>query len=202
MPAVSGSPAPRKNAPPDRGLFWGVTAGIRSLSYNTDGTDWDGLAVEGNSAPNAGLFIGMDFGKLIIQAEIVLSGDNGTIDNIYSNNFYSMGVTGTSLLIPLIVKRDFHLGPVVFQPLAGLYFNFALGDLKLEDNTMGGEEPYANPPVGLIFGGDVGIALWKGVLFLDLRFAGDLGKTAAGNDPIEIWTRTSFMINLGYQFFF
>lgn len=192
--AVSESP-PSRN-PPDRGLFLGAMAGLRTLSYDTDDTDWKSVELDGSATYSAGLFFGADFGRVIAQAEVILSEDKGAIENLSGFD----EISGRSLLIPLIVKGDFLLGPVVLQPLAGLYFNVALGDLTL-GGTMGGDEPYASPPVGLMVGGDLGLRFGRNRIFLDLRYAVDLGKTAVGNDPMTAWRRSAFMFNLGYQFY-
>jgi hypothetical protein len=182
-----------------QGLFLGAIAGLRAPNYNTDNTDWKTVNIEGKSTANGGLFIGMDLGSLILQAEVLLGGDSAAIENMPATMEID-DISGFSLLIPLIFKWNFHLGPLVLQPLAGPYLNFALGNLKI-GGRMGGEEPYANPPLGFMFGGDVGFPLWQGLVFLDLRFAVDFGKTAAGNNPMTAWTRSAFMLNLGYQFF-
>jgi hypothetical protein len=171
-------------------------AGLRVLSYDTDGTDWERIEIDGSPTYSGGLFFGADFGRVIAQAEVLFSGDRGTIENMGGFD----DLSGISLLIPLIVKGDFLLGPVVLQPLAGLYFNVALGDLTL-GGSMGGEEPYASPPIGLMAGGDLGIRFGRNRVFLDLRYALDLGKTAVGNNPMTAWRRSAFMLNLGYQFY-
>jgi hypothetical protein len=167
---------------------------LRSLSYNTKDTDWKNAEIEGKSTFNGSLFLGMDFGAWSLQGEVLLTGDNGTL-NVPGID----GITGWSLLIPFIFKGDFRLGPVILQPLVGPYLNFVLGDLEL-GGTMGGKEPYANPPLGLMIGADAGIRLGGGIIFLDARFAVDLGKTAVGNNPMTAWSRSAFMLNLGYQF--
>jgi hypothetical protein len=94
---------------------------------------------------------------------------------------------------------DFHLGPVVLQPLAGPYFNFALGKLTTSGG-ISGKESYKNPPLGLTFGALAGLNLGGGLLFIDGRFEMDLGKTEA-EKSIEIWRRSAFMLNLGYQIY-
>jgi hypothetical protein len=143
----------------------------------------------------------MDFGLLIGQVEVLLM--NEIIRMHYPLPYDSttgIYITGTSLLLPFIFKVDFHLGPVVLQPLAGLYLNFALGDLKESGGRYDTEEPYANPLFGLMLGGSFGITLGRGILFLDTRYAMDLGRTVAGSGPKTIWRRSAFMFNLGYQF--
>jgi hypothetical protein len=181
-------------------MFWGLSAGINLHNYNTNGTDHSGIDIKGGPAFDGALFFGMDFGLLIGQAEVLFTGDNAAITYPYPYPG-EVDVTGISLMIPFILKVDFHLGPLVLQPLAGLYLNFGLGNLKESGMGADREDPYANPPLGLIFGGSLGTPLGRGIVFLDGRCAIDLGRTAAGNNPITIWKRSAFMINLGYQFF-
>jgi hypothetical protein len=185
-------------------MFWGATAGTRIPKYAIDDTDWGNMGgkdIEGQMTFNGGFFFGMDFGMFAGQAEIFFAGEKAGTRILDGYSYIDMDITALSLLVPLIVKLDYHLGPVVLQPLAGIYLNFALGDLK---ESMGGvelEDPYENPLMGVIFGGAAGMPLGKGLLFLDIRYAMDLGKTTAGNDPVTIWKRSAFMLNLGYQFF-
>jgi hypothetical protein len=164
-------------------------------SYNTGDTDLKNADIkERGPAINGTLFFGMDFGLLTGQAEIILTNEQAEIDTV------NIDISGMSLLVPFIFKVDFHLGPVVLQPLAGLYLNFALGKLETRGMGIEGEDPYANPLFGLMFGGSAGISLGRGILFLDSRYAMDLGRTVAGNDPKTIWRRSALMFNLGYQF--
>jgi hypothetical protein len=176
-------------------MFLGLSAGMSLPSYNTDGTDFEGTNIEQGSGFGGSLFWGMDFGLLIGQVEVLLTTEKAIVKDSYGD----IDVEGMSLLVPFIVKVDFHLGPVVLQPLAGLYLNFALGDLK--ESAMGGEaeEPYANPLFGLMFGGSFGVTLGRGILFLDTRYAMDLGRTVVSG-PVTIWRRSALMFNLGYQF--
>jgi hypothetical protein len=177
-------------------------AGLTIPSYNTDDTTWTetygGSAVKGNVGGILGLLLGMDFGLLIGEAEVLVSFDNAKIDT--SSYFEEAALMkGVSLHIPLLVKMDFRLGPVVLQPLAGPYFNFALGKLTTSGGTNR-KESYRNPPLGLTFGALAGLNLGGGLLFIDGRFEMDLGKTEV-NKSIEIWRRSAFMLNLGYQIY-
>jgi hypothetical protein len=173
-------------------------AGLAFPDYNTDGTDLQNKSsfghVEGTSGIDFGLFFGMDLGFLIGEAGALVSFDNADIFNYY--NGYST-VEGVSIHIPLLVKLDLRLGPVVLQPLLGPYLNFALGSLHMDSGT----DPYANPPFGFTVGGLAGLNLGRGLLFLDARYEADLGKTKAGNDPMTIWSRSAFRLNLGYQLY-
>jgi hypothetical protein len=171
-------------------------AGPAFSHYDTDDTDWKdrmGHSIDGHMGGTAGLFLGADFGLLIGEVGALLSFDRA---KLYQSDSYSM-VQGMALHIPLLFKMDFHLGPVVLQPLAGPYFNLALGDLDMNS----GKDPYANPPFGVVFGGLLGLNLGRGILFIDSRYEMDLGKTVAGNNPITIWKRSANVLSVGYQIY-
>jgi hypothetical protein len=173
-------------------------------SYYISDTEWEeygGSPVNGIPGGMFGIALGMDFGLLIGEAEVLLSIDNAetTVQIPYSGK-KDISMTGVSLHIPLLVKMDFHLGPVVLQPQVGPYFNVALGNLSMS-GYGDGKEPYANPPIGLVVGGLAGLNLGRGILFVDARYEIDLGKTVAGNEPMTIWRRSAFIPSLGYQIY-
>jgi hypothetical protein len=177
--------------------------GLNFPDYETGGTEWDDLgggSVDGSLGGTFGLLLGMDFGLLIGEAEVLLSFDNAYTEIQTSNygGWKMIRMNGIALHIPLLAKMDFHLGPVVFQPLLGPYFNIALGDLSMSGDGDA-NDPYANPLFGLVFGGLAGLNLGRGILFLDGRYEMDLGRTVAGNDPITIWKRSALVLSLGYQ---
>jgi hypothetical protein len=178
-------------------------AGARLPKYAIDDTHWGdkgGDDIEGKGTFNGALFFGMDFGLLAGQAEVFFAGERAATRVLTGFTYTDTDITGLSILVPLVLKLDFHWGPVVLQPLAGFYLNFALGNLKERVGSLDVEDPYANPLLGVIFGGAIGISFGRGIFFLDLRYAKDLGKTVAGNDPVTIWKRSALMLNLGYQF--
>jgi hypothetical protein len=168
--------------------------GFSALSYNTDDTEWDRLggSVKAKGAGSFGLSLGFDSGLLIFETGTVFAFDNANLE--MGSDDTSTG--GVSLHIPLLLKADFHLGPVVLQPLLGSYFNFALGKLFGD-----GHDPYANPPLGLTFGGLIGFNLGGGLLFMDAHYDMDLGKTKAGNAAITVWQRSNFAFTFGYQIY-
>jgi hypothetical protein len=198
-------PAKAKKTLPAKGLFIGAMIGPVFHFYDTDDTDMNNYEIDGQGSFGGGLYFGMDFGLLTGQAEILVAGDSARMEIDSGYPYYNhdeIKFGGTSLLIPLIFKLDLHLGPVVLQPLAGPYLNFALGDLEEKGDYSDSNDPYANPLFGLMFGGTLGIKAGPGMIFLDTRYAMDLGKTKAGNNPLTIWKRSGVLLNLGYQFYF
>jgi hypothetical protein len=178
-------------------------AGMAFPGYDINDTDWQnyGGGIDGDSSFNGGFFFGMDFGLFAGEAGLFFTGDNAgtSVQDSYGDSEKS-AMTGTALHIPLLVKMDFHLGPVVLQPLLGPYFNIALGDMETS-GYLSGDEPYANPPFGLVFGGLVGLALGRGILFMDSRYEIDLGRTVAGNNAMTVWRRSAFTLNFGYEIY-
>jgi hypothetical protein len=170
-------------------------AGMSANSYGSGNYD-----IEGESSFVIGALYGIAWGKWDFEFEAFLSGDSGSWEEYYfSGGLHKAEFSGLSLMIPVIVKYEFKLGPVAVQPLAGLYFNFALGNLEYKG--FGGDEDldWEKPLLGLMFGADAGIDLGRGRVFVDLRFAGDLGDTVIDND-IKMG-KTVFMMTLGYRYF-
>jgi hypothetical protein len=173
---------------------------LTTPKYDTDDTDWENYgSADGRLRGAFGLFLGLDFGPLIGEIGTVLSFDRAKVyySGYYDGYYDGRSARAVALHVPLLVKMDFHLGPVVLQPLLGPYFNFALGDLRIDS----ARDPYANPLFGLVFGGLAGLNLGRGILFIDGRYEMDLGRTVAGNDPITIWSRSAFILSLGYQIY-
>jgi hypothetical protein len=175
-----------------RGLYGGLTAGISFPTY--DSADSDGIK------PEFGGFIGWHLAKLGIQIEALAA-----FDKAYTKQ---TDFESVSLLLPIIGKYDIAVKSFVIQPLVGAYFNIALGDMDGRYKGSGtyhnkdGHTSYANPPLGIMVGSDFGWALKKGMIFLDARFAFDLGKTviAVNGSEEELWRKTAFTLSLGYQF--
>jgi hypothetical protein len=143
-------------------------------------------------APVFGAFLGLHLGKLGVQVEAMLDFD-------WATDYWGRDISGLSLFVPLIVKYDIRLGDFSIQPLAGAYYNIALGDIKINDDSV----PSANPPIGIMAGSAFGWNFRKGLLFLDARFAWNLGKTVVSygyGDSQSLWHKSAFILALGYEF--
>jgi hypothetical protein len=163
---------------------------------------------------NLDLLFGYDFGLLALQGEVLFSTGGGAYEFQYDAgggyllwkhiNFYM-----TTLRIPVLLKLDLHWKRIMFQPQAGFYLNFGLGDLSYEDNdnsyygpSLGsGDLEYSSPLFGAMLGGAFGVRIGRGYLFLDIRYAVDLGKTEVKSEGIK-FERGTAMVNLGYQYYF
>jgi hypothetical protein len=155
---------------------------------------------------------GYDFGLLAGQVELLLTGDNGESKYNGPGGWYTYKFSAMRLQIPVMLKLDFHISRLMFQPQAGFYFNVELGDMDVEYHYPGfyGTQKgnttvdYSPPLFGIMFGGALGVRIGRGYLFMDIRYAMSLGET-----EIEIPSIGSFeffrhaaMFNLGYQYYF
>jgi hypothetical protein len=99
---------------------------------------------------------------------------------------------------------DLHLGRFVVQPLAGVYINVGLGDMKFENKDYDESVKYKrdNPLLGVMFGGAAGFRIGKGYLMVDLRYASDLGYVTFDGDEDNGLHRSAFKGNFVYQRYF
>jgi hypothetical protein len=161
---------------------------------------------------NAGLLLGYDFGLLALQGEILINtGWNGYgyYDNLGEEH---LGFDITVLQIPVLVKLDLHWGRIMFQPQAGFYLNFGLGDMRYNYDyrryygSWGytpdtSTDDYSTSLFGVMIGGAFGVRIGRGYLFLDIRYAADLSETKLKPVGIEM-TRHAVMTSMGYQYYF
>jgi hypothetical protein len=112
-----------------------------------------------------------------------------------------------SLTFPLVLKIEFHYGPLMFAPYGGGYFYLPLGEAQSTTNRIKENirhpngEPYPDPPtslfreeretlrvsvegipLGMTFGFYMGIKMGPGALVIDLRYFRDFG-TLKFSDP-------------------
>jgi hypothetical protein len=183
-------------------------AGGGGYFYNTEDISYYPnkiYPVYGGGGFNGGLLLGYDFGLLAGQVELLITGDNVKIlvPTTYSGGYIywdSKRFNGTTIQVPLMLKLDLHWGRIMLQPEAGIYFNMTTGNLEHKGDSSSISMEYENPLFGLTFGGALGFRIGRGYLFLDSRYAVNLGKTKlTGN---EAWTRSAATGTVGYQRYF
>jgi hypothetical protein len=183
---------------PDKGLFWGGMIGMGATlpeAYYANDTAY------GDFAFGVDLFVGYDFGLFTGQVEFLFANESGNIDIWYTYGYRYYKYSGTLFQIPLIAKMDLHLGRFVLQPLVGLYLNFGLGDLDVEDNYGNSfSAEWKNPLLGWVAGGTLGFRLGRGFLFWDLRYMSNLGATEEEGNKLA--SRRAVLSSLGYQYYF
>jgi hypothetical protein len=204
-PATQQTPAAQQTPAvgiPGKGRFWG---GMFDLGSTLPKDGYDGESLYGDFAFAAGLSMGYDFGFFIGQVELLLASEsvyNVTERPYYSSEFQSGGsesYTGTLFQIPLVVKMDIHLGRSgIFQPQAGLYLNFGIGDAAVYeyDIAVGWDNPLLGGLIGFTLGGKIG----RGLLYLDLRYMTNFGDTIP--EGAYGYHRAAILAGAGFQYYF
>jgi hypothetical protein len=212
---------------PDKGMFLGGYVGGGGYIYTNPEIPMPvyEYKLNGGGGFNGGLLWGYDFGLFASQVELVVSGDNGKFELVRQEvngggsawRAEKFGFSGITLQIPVMVKLDLHWRRIIFQPQAGFYLNLSLGDLELkkEKNEAGGsgspvspfpdefKVEYHKPLFGFMAGAALGVHIWKGYLFMDGRYAIDMGKSEVEYKGLKTtWNRSAYTVTLGYQYYF
>ncbi|MDR2785712.1 MAG: hypothetical protein LBB83_07340 [Treponema sp.] len=134
-----------------------------------------------------------------------------------------------SLTFPLMLKIEFHYGPLMLAPYGGAYFYLPLGNAQSKSNrikenidkTKYSEEPDPSlyreqdalqvsvdgVPLGMTFGFYTGIKMGPGALVIDLRYSRDFGtltfKDQDGKNTLNGQyigiDRNKFSLMVGYE---
>jgi hypothetical protein len=199
QPAAAQQDAAAASGIPSRGLFWGAMLGGSMYQYSPYNFSLY-ETYKGKAGFNAGFLVGYDYGLLAVQAEVLFTGDNLKIE--WDSGYYTADIhlSGKTIQIPLMLKLDFHLGRIMFQPQWGFYLNMTLGDLESPDNEYGYPMEYKHPLLGMMFGGALGFRIGRGYIFTDARYAFNLGYTEVEGQKTA--RRSALVMNMGYQYYF
>lgn len=146
------------------------------------------------------------FPFLGVQAEALFTNDyapyksyniqqTATTGSLSTNN---SPFTAYSLMFPLSLKLTLRKPSFFASALVGGYFILPLGEMR---NTALSGETFAytvDPPLGYNVGIDLGTKLGPGNLFLDIRWAQDLGMTQTDSGT-TVFRRSMVSIALGYE---
>jgi hypothetical protein len=109
---------------------------------------------------------------------------------------YEAPFTSFSLMFPLLLKYTYRKDFFAISPMAGAYFALPLGEMQNEQ--IKGEFS-VNPPLGYVLGINLGRKAGPGTLFLDLRWAADIGETVNASSGEFIYKRSMLSIAVGYE---
>jgi hypothetical protein len=107
------------------------------------------------------------------------------------------------MMAPVLVKFTFRPGIFLLAGFGGVYLTIPLGAMSIW--TGGTEYEYTVTPTwGFIAGGNVGIKLGPGTLFLDIRYAGDFTDTQVKGDwgSRGLYKHSRAIFSMGYEFGF
>jgi hypothetical protein len=139
-----------------------------------------------------------------IQAEGIFSNDYAPYEIYETNAAHSVltlrsePFTAYSLMFPLTLKCTLRKEPLLAAALGGVYLAVPLGNMQ--NGVYGGSFPYSfTVPVGYTVGINLGMKAGPGYLFLDLRWAQDLGETIKTESMESLYRRSMVILALGYE---
>ena len=187
--------APEKAAPSwaNNWLYFGVKGGA-SLRFFTLSDDVKGDVEPNNITYEAGVHLSLQFTKfLALQVEALYTADKVS----YSGAGYKASFESQSLMFPALLKLTFRPGSFLFALFGGGYFSLPLGKLKAGDDGSFD----ASIPLGVVGGVNLGFKIGPGALFIDARYAKELGNTSIsdGKGNLAIYSRAMASFTLGYE---
>jgi hypothetical protein len=121
--------------------------------------------------------------------------NNGTLT--YRTDTYQ----SWTLQVPVTAKFTFPLDPFILSLFVGPYFTVPLGPMtrKTAGSAIQLTTDYTlSLPIGVTGGVEVGGRLGPGILFADLRYGADIGRTHINDSGLE-FHRSRISLSLGYQ---
>jgi hypothetical protein len=202
--------AEEKTARPHKWLYVGVRLGPSLRIYTPSGdtmyTGGDTRSFSLDAAVQANLRL-LPF--LSLQGEMIFTWDNASYWNYTRiagvTDRYTRDYTSFSLQFPLLVRLDLYPGKFRVSPFLGLYVLAPLGRLKTSNSLDNNRQSLAyrvSPPVGLSGGLNAGREVGPGNIFIDLRYAVDLGEPRIQNENIETYQRSMVSLSVGYEWGF
>jgi hypothetical protein len=117
-----------------------------------------------------------------------------SLGNVDTTPFYTLYLT-----VPLLLRSNIRKGNLLAGIFGGAYMILPLGQMK--NDRMGGSFGYAiDLPLGYTAGVNSGMKLGPGYLFLDIRWAADLGKQIKLESAEPLYQRSMVTFNIGYEF--
>jgi TolB-like protein len=201
-PTPTRTPAPASNT---SSVYLGLRGGFSAHLHYPNSDFWDypkGEMSYPYFSGEATAQMSVQLGSLLaVQAETVFlaAGDTFQIPTGDQATF-----SYSAMMLPLLGKITLRPGSVLLAGFGGIYFTIPLSPMIMTVNGM--EYSYSfTGPMGFIAGGNIGIRLGSGTLFLDLRYADDLSDTeihGGGWGVYSIYKRSMIFISLGYEFGF
>jgi TolB-like protein len=202
------APAPVRTTPArastTRRFYLGLRGGVSPHLYLSNEEDglWDyyGGSPESSVSMEAAAQMSLQIVNfLALQVEAVFfAGDTFSKEGVYPVTF-----SYSAIMLPILGKLTFRPGIFLIAGFGGVYFTVPFGAMTLDVNGM--EYSYSfTGPIGFIGGGNFGIKLGPGTLFLDLRYAGDFSDIAVYGDwgSRAVYQRSLMSLSLGYEFGF
>jgi hypothetical protein len=179
-------------------LFYaGLRGGFSSSSYTVNTRYWgsgarDAVSVSGEFAVQLSLQV---FRAFAVQTEAVFMEESFEIRGPYPASLSSAVMT-----LPILGKITFRPGPLLLAGFAGVCFTLPLKEMSLSVAERAYTYNYTVPP-GFVLGGNAGIKLGPGTLFVDIRYSGAFGETELTGDwgSRAVYKRDLVSYSIGYE---
>jgi hypothetical protein len=199
-----------KNAEEPKGLFLGqlylgVRAGVTFNSYSIAVQSWgyEGSLTQSFAYEAAFLAEFRILRFLTLQAEAIFSPDALMIAKIINgqNTVVVDKFDLLSLTFPLLLKVPLEVGVVNLSFYTGAYAILPLGKTRIKSEVEAGVyNAKTDPPLGFVFGLDLGFLLGPGRFLVDMRYSKDFGITTV-QSPVQLpYNRARISVSLGYKF--
>ncbi|MDR1325065.1 MAG: CsgG/HfaB family protein [Treponema sp.] len=193
-------PPPKEVLPWANNLLYIGARGGASLRLFTLSDDVKGKLEPNNFTYEAGIHLGLQFTSVLaLQAEALFTADKVN----YSGESYEASFESQSLTLAALFKLTFRPGKLLIAPFGGAYFALPLGQLNVNsDNDAVDNASFdMSIPVGVVGGLNFGLNIGPGALFIDARYAMELGNTSISDSRgnLGIYSRAMASITLGYE---
>jgi hypothetical protein len=193
-----------------RWLYLGLRAGP-SLRLYTPSHD---VAFTGGDtygpSPEVGILADFRlFPRFSVQTEIDFTWDQAAVwqysANAAQNDLerHTQHFEGFSLQFPFMAKLNFYPGKFRVSPFFGPYVTVSLGKMKIVRPNFDDVSASASfsLPMGLLGGLSLSYPMGPGMIFLDLRYAADLGTPDLSDVGItETYKRRMVSLSMGFEF--
>jgi hypothetical protein len=147
--------------------------------------------------------------RFSIQTEVDFTWDQAAVweysANAAQNDLerHTQHFEGFSLQFPLMAKLNFYPGKFRVSPFFGPYVTVSLGKMEIVRPHVGDISASASysVPMGLLGGLNLSYPIGPGMIFLDLRYAADLGTPNLSAVGItETYKRHMVSLSMGFEF--
>jgi hypothetical protein len=197
----------------NRWLYLGIRAGPSMRFYTPEGdtlyTGNDTYSFALDTAVHANVQI-LPF--LSLQGEMVFTWDRASVwayvftaGSVSSHNRHTQDYRSFSLAFPFTARFNFYPGKFRVSPFFGLYYLVPLGNMKHTDSRDKTSRSWSfdlSLPLGLLGGISGGVKTGPGILFVDLRYAIDLGRPELPDPALASYRRSIVTLAVGYEFGF
>ncbi|MDR1931941.1 MAG: penicillin-binding protein activator LpoB [Spirochaetales bacterium] len=187
-------------------LYFGVRGGFAYRYYKMSDDDFDPEITKADSAlPYEFIaYAALQFlDSLALQVEGIYTYDKVQYTGITGPPAasYHAAFESDSIMIPVLLKWQERFDGFFLALFGGGYYNLPRGKMKYVYSGRTVEYDYS-APVGFILGIDIGFKMGPGVLFLDSRFAMDIGDTSikdAEGRNLALYNRRMGSFTVGYE---